>query len=104
MSTSAFFDAIKNRRSVYSLNKKIPVSDSRIEELLEGAILHTPSSFNSQTTRIVVLLKDDHDKFWEITKAALKPLTPEENYPATVQKMDGFKAAYGSVRTEHDLS
>jgi hypothetical protein len=80
------------------LNKDAPVSDDRIEELVNQAVLNVPSSFNSQSARLVVLLKKEHDQFWDFAKEALKPLVPPEAFPATEKKLAGFKAAYGTVR------
>jgi hypothetical protein len=100
MSTQkTFFDAVKERRTYYQLNKESPISDKQISEIAEKAVLHVPSSFNSQSTRLVVLLNKDHETFWEFVLEVLKPLTPEEQFPQTTQKINGFKGAYGTVST-----
>jgi predicted oxidoreductase (fatty acid repression mutant protein) len=93
----SFLDAVKARRSYYALNKEAPISDDKIEQLVNDAILHSPSSFNSQSTRIVVLLKKEHETFWEFVKEVLKPQVPAEQFTGTEQKLDGFKAGYGTV-------
>ncbi|QDS69763.1 hypothetical protein FKW77_010218 [Venturia effusa] len=98
MSSKTFNEAVQERRSYYQLNKKSPISDAQIEEIVKNAILHTPSSFNSQSTRLVVLLHADHDKFWELTKEVLKPKVPDaDQFAATLKKLDGFKSGYGTV-------
>jgi predicted oxidoreductase (fatty acid repression mutant protein) len=98
MSTSkTFFDAVKERRTIYQLNKEAPISDKQISDIAEKAILHVPSSFNSQSTRLVVLLNKEHETFWDYVLEVLKPLTPEENFPQTEKKINGFKGAYGTV-------
>lgn len=91
-------DAAENRRSIYALTKKSPVSDKRIEEIVHSAIKHVPSSFNSQSTRLVVLLKDDHDKFWDTTTEILKAIVPEDAWGHTEGRLKGFRGAYGTVR------
>jgi predicted oxidoreductase (fatty acid repression mutant protein) len=58
-----FFDFLKERRTYYQLNKEAPISDKEISDIVEQAFLRVPSSFNSQSTRLVVLLNKDHDKF-----------------------------------------
>jgi hypothetical protein len=112
--TKSFIDSVNERRSYYLLNDQSPISDDRIVELVNQAIRNVPSSFNSQSTRVVLLLKDEHNKLWEyvvcrsghhiisdfddsITKEILKTLIPEAAYAATAQKLDGFKAGYGTV-------
>ncbi|KAE9992523.1 hypothetical protein EG327_008660 [Venturia inaequalis] len=97
-SSKSFAEAVQERRSYYQLNKESPISDTQLEEIVKDAVLHTPSSFNSQSTRLVVLLHGEHDKFWEITKEVLKPNIPDAQQLAkTVKKLDGFKAAYGTI-------
>ena len=56
----------EKRRSVYALSDQLPVSNDEIVKLVEHAVLHTPSSFNSQSTRIAVLFGDDHNKLWQL--------------------------------------
>ncbi|KAI5200621.1 hypothetical protein AUEXF2481DRAFT_3029 [Aureobasidium subglaciale EXF-2481] len=96
-SSRDFLKAVENRRSIYQLTNKIPISDARVEEIAKHNILHVPSSFNSQSTRIVLLLNEEHEKFWEITKEVLKPQMPEEQFPQTEKKLDGFKAGHGTI-------
>lgn len=96
-SSKAFMEAVKSRRTYYSINNQPPVSDERILELVHDAILHVPSTFNSQSTRLVVLLKKEHERFWDLVKEVLKPQLTEAQYAATEQKLDGFKAGYGTI-------
>lgn len=96
-STKSVLEAIKERRTYYELNKEAPISDAKITELVEQALLHVPSSFNSQSTRLVVLLNKDHEQFWDYVIEVLKPLTPEDKFDGTKQKINGFRAAYGTV-------
>ena len=91
-------DAVVHRRTIYQLNKKAPVDDKTIEELFRLAIKEVPSSFNSQSARIVVLLKDDHDAFWDIVRDILKAHVPEDKWEHTGQRIEGFRKAYGTVR------
>lgn len=93
-----FKEALKNRRSYYAITNESPVSDEQIKEILEHALLHVPSAFNSQTTRVVLLLGDQHKKLWEITKETLRKIVPAEHFGATESKIDGaFAAGYGTV-------
>lgn len=95
--SKAFLDTVRERRSYYALNKESPISDAQLSQILKDTVLHVPSSFNSQSARLVTLLGAEHDKFWEIVKQVLRPSVPEEQFAGTVKKLDGFKAAYGTV-------
>ena len=95
--TKSFAEAAKDRRTIYQLNNKAPISDKAIVDIAEKAVLHTPSAFNSQSTRLVVLLNGDHEKFWDFVLEVLKPLTPEDKFASTEQRISGFRAAKGTV-------
>ena len=93
----SLLDAIKDRRSYYALSKETTITDERLEEILETTLLHTPSSFNSQTTRIVLLLGEQHDRLWDITIEALRKVVPEDQFANTEAKINSFKNSYGTI-------
>lgn len=92
-----FNAAIKERRSIYGISKDSPVSGDKITEIVQEAVKHTPSAFNSQSARVVVLFGDEHDKLWNITKETLKAIVPAENFASTEEKLGSFQAGYGTV-------
>lgn len=92
-----FYDALKNRRSIYAIDKKKIVSEERIVEIVEEALLHTPSAYNSQSGRAVVLFGENHDRLWQIVSEVLKDVVPAKNFPTTQKKLDGFAAGYGTI-------
>lgn len=96
-STTAFFDAVKGRHSIYALEDSSPISDARIQELVRDTMLNVPSSFNSQSTRVIILLKDQHKKYWEMAKSTLAEGMDEETAKKNLGRIDGFTAAYGSI-------
>ena len=92
-------DAIKDRRTYYQLSNSSPVSDQEIQSILEHVLLYAPSSFNSQSARMLLLLGDNHTKMWEITKDELKKVSKsEEAFKATEDKVNtSFASGYGTV-------
>jgi uncharacterized protein len=99
-----FFESIRSRRSIYSISKESPISDAAIQEIVEEAVKHTPSAFNSQTTRIVLLLGAQHDELWNITTRVLKTVVPAGQFESTQQKMNGFQNGYGTLLFFEDMS
>ena len=95
--TLTFKDAVQNRRTIYQLTKKSTISNDKIKDIVTTAIKDVPSSFNSQSARLVVLVQDEHDKFWQIVTDILKVHVPEAQWEHTAQRMDMFKGAYGTV-------
>lgn len=59
-----FDNAMEERRSIYNLKDSISISDDELESMIAHAVKYVPSSFNSQSTRIVLLLNDNNNKFW----------------------------------------
>lgn len=93
-----FKETIKHRRSYYTINNASPISDKEIQEIIEYAVLHVPSAFNSQSTRIVLLLGDNHLKLWSIVKETLRKIVPKDKFKATEDKIDScFASGYGTV-------
>ncbi|MGE1126037.1 nitroreductase family protein [Bacillus wiedmannii] len=95
--TKDFYTALKERRTYYGINKEVQVSDEKIKEIVEFAVKYTPSAFNSQTARLVVLLGEVHDKLWDITTETLRKVVGDNDFSGTQQKMDSFKSGYGTV-------
>ena len=57
-----------------------------------------PSAFNSQSTRIVLLLNDRHIKFWENAKTVLKDVIgPDATLNLQIERINGFEHAYGTI-------
>ena len=58
----SFKEAIQHRRTHYGIGNNSPISDNEIHEIIKTAVTHVPSAFNSQSTRIVLLLGESHKK------------------------------------------
>ncbi|HSU80692.1 MAG TPA: nitroreductase family protein [Candidatus Angelobacter sp.] len=107
MTTTTSIDilaALKNRRSIYGISKDVNLSNNRLETLLKDIVKYTPSAFNSQTTRLVLLLGLHHDKLWDITTDVLRAVVPEANFGSTAKKMASFKDGHGTVLFFEDQS
>ena len=102
--TTSFIDALKNRRTYYALCKEPACSDDQIRDLVEQAVLHVPSSFNSQSARVVILLGPQHDRLWNLTKAELQKIVPSESFQTTEEKINNsFLSGYGTILYFEDM-
>lgn len=91
---NAFLQAVEHRRTVYALGKESPIPDARIQEIVEFAVKNCPvspksalcktwemltafsprqSSFNSQSTRAVLVLGKNHDKSVRLYFSVARP-------------------------------
>jgi len=97
-SKHSFLEATVIRRSTIDLKKESTIPDSRIIELIKHAVLHAPSPFNSQTTRAVVLLHQDHEKLWDIAYEYNSKTSPPEIFNTRLgPNLKAYKASYGTV-------
>ncbi|KAI8994270.1 Nitroreductase-like protein [Gaertneriomyces semiglobifer] len=98
MSVTKFLTEIQARRSIYALAKlKGTTSNARIQEIVHESLKHAPSSFNSRSQRAIILFNEHHDKLWDTTLSILKTIITEEQVAATTARINGFKAAHGTV-------
>lgn len=95
----------ETRRSIYSLNDQLPIAKEDVVKIVEHAILHTPSAFNSQSTRAIIVFGTEHQKLWKITENTLRSIVNDDNkFVSTKEKLDGFKTGAGTVLFFEDYS
>lgn len=94
---TSFLDKIKQRRSIYAIGKNVALEQNKIEDLIKDAVKHSPSSFNSQSSRVVILFGESHHKFWNIVRETLRKMVPAEAFTGTNAKIDSFSAGLGTV-------
>jgi predicted oxidoreductase (fatty acid repression mutant protein) len=92
-----FIDSIRKRRTQYSLGRSLALTHSQVVELIQEAVRHAPSSFNSQSSRVVILLGAQSDCFWNIVKETLRTVSASDAFARTEKKMAGFAAGAGTV-------
>jgi len=95
--TNAFLEAVKARRTYYGLSKETVISNERIQEIVRDAVKYTPSAFNSQSARAVVLFGAESDKLWTITTEELRKIVPADSFGPTADRMNGFSAGSGTI-------
>lgn len=102
--TKNFYEGLKERRSYYGISKEKILSDEKLQEIIEHVVKYTPSAFNSQTARVVLLLGKEHTKLWDITIEVMRERLSADRFPQTEEKLKGFEAGYGTVLFFEDTS
>ncbi|PJI36134.1 MULTISPECIES: nitroreductase family protein [Acinetobacter] len=96
--SNQFLDLITKRRTIYAIGKNVEQSPEYLSDLIQTAIKQSPSSFNSQSSRAVILFNSEHEKFWGIVADKLTSYAKDEESAAkTTAKMDSFAAGVGTV-------
>lgn len=95
---NSILSAIRKRRSRYELKNEITMSREELQQLIEEIFLTMPSPVNSQSTRAVILLGEEHLRFWDITLEELERATSAETFVKTLAKVNrSFKSGYGTI-------
>lgn len=96
--SNQFLDLITKRRTIYTIGKNVEQSPEYLTDLIQNAIKQSPSSFNSQSSRAVILFNGEHEKFWGFVADKLKSYAKDEESAAkTTAKMATFAAGTGTV-------
>lgn len=95
--SNTFIELLQKRRTQYALNKNLPLEKAAVERLIKDAVKQAPSSFNSQSSRVVILFGSESDKVWSITKETLRKMVPADAFPKTEARIDSFAAGAGTV-------
>lgn len=95
--TNTAIQSLAKRRTQYALGSNLPIAEAEVEKLIKEAVRLSPSSFNSQSSRAVILFGNASKQLWEITRETLRKIVPEDAFAATSAKMDSFAAGAGTV-------
>lgn len=83
-------ESLEQRRSVYALNKQLPVPEDQAVAAITKAVELVPDAFNMHSQRVVIALGEKQDALWDAVYDAFGGKVARE-------KLDGFKAAAGTV-------
>ncbi|KAL9618687.1 MAG: hypothetical protein Q9160_006654 [Pyrenula sp. 1 TL-2023] len=95
----ALLSAAAHRRTHYAITNTSPIPDSRIRSIVETTILNVPSAFNTQSTRILILFKADHERLWDIVAEELRPHVKDDDAwnNHSLPRLQGFRGGYATV-------
>lgn len=87
----------KKRHSIYALGENLPLTQDEVYELVTDTIQSSPTAFNSQTVRAVVLFGEKSNRVWDIVEETLRKIVPAENFQSTADKIASFRAGAGTI-------
>ncbi|MDO5861795.1 MAG: nitroreductase family protein [Thermoplasmata archaeon] len=96
-----FRDAVAARHSAYMLDGDLSKAGVTVEDVVERLreiAPAVPSSFNSQSVRMIVLTGDDHRALWGIVEDVLRAKVGDDaRFKSTEVKVRNFAKAAGTV-------
>jgi len=96
-------DLLKKRRTQYALDKNLPLPQDDVDAMIRDAVRVSPSSFNSQSSRVVILFGAESDKLWSVVLETLRKIVPADKFAATEARINGFAAGAGTVLFFEDM-
>lgn len=96
-----FLDFVKSRRTYYSLSDKEVLPKDKVVEVVTESLRNSPSAFNSQTSRAIILFGQAHKTYWNETIANALPDASKE---AFAPRIAGFAKASGTVLLFEDTA
>ncbi len=97
-------ETITKRRSVYSLNSNTTIGDEALIDAIKTALQYTPSAYHAQSQKIMVLLHEQHDRFWQLVMESLRKIVPANSFERTEKKINGFQKGFGTILFFNDES
>lgn len=58
-------EILQKRRSVYALNRNLPVSEEAVIDLVKKVTELVPDAFNMKSQRVIIALGDKQDALWD---------------------------------------
>ena len=96
-----FISMLKNRRSVYSLDKTLPVAENAVADFVHVAVQYVPDAFNMKSQRVVLVMGARHEEFWNAVYDEMVKFTGGR---FSRDKIDSFAAAYGTILYFYDTA
>ena len=94
-----FIEMIKNRRSVYNLNRQLPIFEDKVIEIVNDAVRYVPDAFNMKSQRVVVVVGHKNDEFWN---AVYDTLVVASGGRFSRDRTDSFMEGYGTILYFYD--
>lgn len=91
----SILEGLRARRTVYQLNKELPVPAEAVRKLIEKTTELVPDAFNMKSARVIVAFGEKQDALWDAVYEAFGGKVARE-------KIDGFRAAAGTVLYFYD--
>lgn len=94
-----FIEMIKKRRSVYNLDKNLPIFEDKVVEIVNDAVRYVPDAFNMKSQRVVVVSGHKNDEFWN---AVYDSLVVASGGRFARDRTDSFMEGYGTILYFYD--
>jgi len=90
-------ELMNKRHSFYDINDKISLKNSELEALIKKCMELYPSSFNTQSARLMLLYNQKHLYFWSLVEDKLLKTAPKDKTEDIKKRIASFAKGYGTI-------
>lgn len=92
------------RHSFYDISDKTPFTPDNIERIIKKCMELYPSSFNTQSARLLLLYGKEHHRFWALVESELLKNSPKDKAEAIKKRVASFDKGHGTILFCDDMS
>ncbi|MGL5439148.1 MAG: nitroreductase family protein [Filifactoraceae bacterium] len=90
-----FTDSLKKRRSVYNINKELPITREELENTIDEITRLVPDAFNMKSARVYFVMGKEHEQLWEEVYSIFEG-------KVDIEKINSFKNGAGTILYFYD--
>ena len=94
---TSILELFSKRHSFYDINNTVIPDKKHITNIIKRCLELYPSSFNTQSARLMLLFDGEHQKFWNLVKDELLKNSPKDKAEAIKQRIASFAKGYGTI-------
>lgn len=97
-----YLDLIRKRRSVYALSDTMQMPRLEFVALIRDIFEESPSAFNMQNARGLILFGEEHARLWRIVMDALQAKVTKDQFDAMQSKLQLFAQGASTIMFFND--
>lgn len=101
---TGILELFAKRHSFYDINDKTRLTNENIERIIKKCLELYPSSFNTQSARLLLLYGKQHHHFWALVENELLKNAPKDKADAIKKRIASFDKGYGTILFCDDMS
>lgn len=94
---TSILELFSKRHSFYDINNNLKPNADYIANIIKKCLELYPSSFNTQSARLMLLLNGKHKKFWDLVEDELLKNSPKDKTEAIKKRIASFAKGYGTI-------
>ncbi|KAJ7717364.1 Nitroreductase-like protein [Mycena maculata] len=95
--SGAYLSALAVRRTNRTITPKSSIPDEKLEAIVKACVLHSPTPFNIQSSRAVLVTGAANARLWKLVADSLETAFEGDMRTTALARVAAYSAGYGSV-------